>query len=102
MHRAIWRCWKIACAGLTPAQFGDSTLLEVGDAVAAIGNPLGEELRGTMTDGIISAINRDVNVGRRYTRYGAAPRPSPPPSTPGNFRRGAHQRPRDRWLALPT
>ena len=28
----------------------------------AIGNPLGEELRGTMTDGIISAINRDVNV----------------------------------------
>ena len=53
---------KIACAGLTPAQFGDSTLLEVGDAVAAIGNPLGEELRGTMTDGIISAINRDVNV----------------------------------------
>ena len=54
---------KIDCAGLTPAQFGDSTLLEVGDAVAAIGNPLGEELRGTMTDGIISAINRDVNVG---------------------------------------
>ena len=34
----------------------------MGDAVAAIGNPLGEELRGTMTDGIISAINRDVNV----------------------------------------
>ena len=53
---------KIDCAGLPPAQFGDSTLLEVGDAVAAIGNPLGEELRGTMTDGIISAINRDVNV----------------------------------------
>ncbi len=53
---------KIDCAGLTPAQFGDSTLLEVGDAVAAIGNPLGEELRGTMTDGIVSAINRDVNV----------------------------------------
>ena len=59
---------KIACAGLTPAQFGDSTLLEVGDAVAAIGNPLGEELRGTMTDGIISAINRDVQVdGRTMT-----------------------------------
>ena len=53
---------KIDCAGLMPAQFGDSTLLEVGDTVAAIGNPLGEELRGTMTDGIISAINRDVNV----------------------------------------
>ena len=53
---------KIDCAGLTPAVFGDSALLEVGDPVAAIGNPLGEELRGTMTDGIISAINRDVNV----------------------------------------
>ena len=59
---------KIACAGLMPAQFGDSTLLEVGDTVAAIGNPLGEELRGTMTDGIISAINRDVQVdGRTMT-----------------------------------
>lgn len=53
---------KIDCDGLSPAVFGDSTLLEVGDPVAAIGNPLGEELRGTMTDGIISAINRDVNV----------------------------------------
>ena len=53
---------KIDCAGLTPAQFGDSTLLEVGDTVAAIGNPLGEELRGTMTDGILSAINRDMEV----------------------------------------
>ena len=53
---------KIDCDGLTPAQFGDSSLLAVGDPVVAIGNPLGEELRGTMTDGIISAINRDVNV----------------------------------------
>ena len=53
---------KIDAAGLTPAQFGDSDLLRVGDPALAIGNPLGEELRGTMTDGIISAINRDVNV----------------------------------------
>ena len=53
---------KIDADGLSPAIFGDSTLLEVGDTVVAIGNPLGEELRGTMTDGIISAINRDVNV----------------------------------------
>ena len=53
---------KIDCDGLSPAQFGDSSLLVVGDPVVAIGNPLGEELRGTMTDGIISAINRDVNV----------------------------------------
>ncbi len=33
----------------------------MGDKVVAIGNPLGEELRGTMTDGIISAINRDID-----------------------------------------
>ena len=50
------------CDGLTPAVFGDSETLEVGDTVLAIGNPLGEELWGTMTDGIISAINRDVHV----------------------------------------
>lgn len=53
---------KIDCTKLTPAVFGDSSLLEVGDTVVAIGNPLGENLQGTMTDGIISAINRDVNV----------------------------------------
>lgn len=53
---------KIAANGLTPAEFGDSDALQVGDAALAIGNPLGEELQGTMTDGIISAIERDVNV----------------------------------------
>ena len=48
--------------GLTPAAFGDSEDMVVGDAVVAIGNPMGEELRGTMTDGILSAINRDMEV----------------------------------------
>lgn len=52
---------KIDAQGLTPAVFGDSDTLRVGDKVVAIGNPLGEELRGTMTDGIISAINRDID-----------------------------------------
>ena len=37
--------------------------MQVGDSVAAIGNPLGAELSGTMTDGIISAVNRNVRVG---------------------------------------
>lgn len=50
---------------LTPAEFGDSSVLRVGDAVVAIGDPLGIELRGTMTDGIISAINRDITTGGR-------------------------------------
>ena len=38
------------------------TNAHVGDTVYAIGNPLGVELRGTLTDGIVSAINRDVDV----------------------------------------
>ena len=53
---------------LTPAEFGDSDSLRVGDAVAAIGDPLGAEFRGTMTDGIVSAINRNVATqGRTMT-----------------------------------
>ena len=51
-----------AAQGLPAAEFGDSDALSVGDTVYAIGNPLGVELRGTLTDGIVSAINRDVDV----------------------------------------
>ena len=58
----------IAAEDLIPAQFGNSDSLRVGDAVGAIGDPLGLELRGTFTNGIISAINRDVNIqGRSMT-----------------------------------
>lgn len=56
---------RIDAEDLTPAEFGDSDALRVGDAVAAIGDPLGMALRGSMTDGIISAINRDVTVSGR-------------------------------------
>ena len=53
---------------LKPARFGDSTSLQVGDAVVAIGDPLGVALRGTMTNGIVSAINRDItSQGRTMT-----------------------------------
>lgn len=53
---------------LTPGQFGDSSSLRVGDTVVAIGDPLGVEFRGTYTNGIVSAINRDVDVdGRTMT-----------------------------------
>ena len=51
--------------GLPTVEFGDSELAEVGDQVYAIGNPLGVELRGTMTEGIISAINRNVELEGR-------------------------------------
>ena len=55
----------IEADNLSPAEFGDSTVLRVGDSVVAIGDPLGIELRGTMTNGIVSAINRDVTTGGR-------------------------------------
>ena len=44
----------------TPAQFGNSDQLEVGDVVYAIGNPLGY-LRGAMTDGIVSVLGDRIN-----------------------------------------
>ena len=56
---------QIEASGLTAAQFGDSDVLRVGDAVVAIGDPLGIQLRGTMTSGIISAIDRDLTVEDR-------------------------------------
>ena len=56
---------RIDAQDLVPASFGDSSALQVGDAVVAIGDPLGTELRGTMTDGIISAINRDISLEGR-------------------------------------
>ena len=56
---------QISAEGLTSAELGDSDALRVGDSVVAIGDPLGVEYRGTMTDGIVSAINRNVNVNGR-------------------------------------
>ena len=50
---------------LQRAEFGDSGKLAVGDRVVAIGDPLGAQLRGTMTSGIVSAINRDLEVNDR-------------------------------------
>ena len=50
---------------LTAAKFGNSDSLRVGDTVVAIGDPLGVEFRGTYTNGIVSAINRDVEVNGR-------------------------------------
>ena len=53
---------KIDARGLVPAVFGESDELRVGDEVAALGNPLGEEFLATLTDGIVSAIDRGVSV----------------------------------------
>lgn len=51
---------KIDASGLTPAQFGDDTLLRSGDPVSAIGNPMG--YRSTITPGIVSALDQPVSV----------------------------------------
>lgn len=56
---------KIEAEGLRPAVFGDSARLVVGEHVAAIGNPIGETFRYTLTDGIVSALNRGVNYNGR-------------------------------------
>ena len=53
---------KVDQTGLTAAEFGDSDQCQVGDAVVAIGNPLGLELQNTVTCGIISALNRKVTI----------------------------------------
>ncbi len=52
---------KIDAEGLTAVTVGDSDSLEVGDAAIAIGNPLGE-LGGTVTTGIISALDREITI----------------------------------------
>jgi putative serine protease PepD len=49
---------RVSDGGLTPARFGDSSKLQVGQAVLAIGSPLG--LRGSVTEGVVSAVSRTV------------------------------------------
>lgn len=58
---------KIDPAGttLTPAEFGDSNSLQVGEEVYAIGSPGGLELANTITGGHISALNRDITIDDR-------------------------------------
>lgn len=51
---------KVEATGLQPAEFADSDDLNVGDRAIAIGAPLG--LAGTVTDGIVSALNRSITV----------------------------------------
>ncbi len=59
---------KIDAKGLTPASFAPSSGVSVGDTAIAIGNPLGEEYCLTMTDGIVSALDRSVNYQGKTMR----------------------------------
>lgn len=58
---------KIEGQNLPTAKLGDSSKVKVGDLAVAIGNPLGEEFAGTVTAGIISAVNRKIKYGN--TKY---------------------------------
>lgn len=58
---ALLRIKKKGDETFTVAQFGDSSKLVVGQDIIAIGNPLGS-LGGTVTDGIISALDRRINI----------------------------------------
>lgn len=59
---------KIDAQNLPEAPLGDSDTVQVGEPAIAIGNPLGMELRGSVTVGIVSALNRTVDVGdNKYT-----------------------------------
>lgn len=53
---------KIDAENLPVAKFGDSSKVKTGDIAIAIGNPLGKEFAGTVTSGIISAVNREIQV----------------------------------------
>ena len=56
---------KIEATGFPYAKLGDSSLLEVGEMAVAIGNPLGQEFAGSVTLGVISALNRTIRVEER-------------------------------------
>jgi len=56
---------KVEATGLPTAVLGDSDSLMVGEAAIAIGNPLGLEFKGSVTAGVISALNRSIEIGER-------------------------------------
>jgi putative serine protease PepD len=60
-------------SGLVPATLGDSAKLNVGDTAVAIGSPLG--LTGTVTDGIVSTLNRTISVASSAAPKGGADDP---------------------------
>jgi len=57
---------KIDRTGLSAATLGDSDKVRVGELAVAIGNPLGSDLAGTVTMGIISATDRTIEVDNQY------------------------------------
>ena len=60
---------KIAASNLTAAAIGNSDELVQGETVLVIGNPLGETLSGSTTQGIVSALGREIEVEGRIMHY---------------------------------
>lgn len=56
---------KVNETGLIPAEFGNSEDLRVGELVIAVGNPLGFDLFGSVTSGIVSAKNRKIDINEK-------------------------------------
>jgi len=56
---------KINATDLPAAAFGNSDDLVVGEPAIAIGNPMGLEFQGSVTSGVISALNRTLDIGER-------------------------------------
>ena len=56
---------KIDETGLTPCEFGSSSNIRIGELTVVIGNPLGFELYGSMSSGIISGLNRSITIGEK-------------------------------------
>ena len=58
---------KVDASNLPVAKLGDSSKVNVGDIAIAIGNPLGEQFSGGVTAGVISALDRKVNIVDKKT-----------------------------------
>ena len=60
---------QIEATGLVPAEFGDSDALVQGEIAVAIGNPLNLSLEGSVTQGIISAVSREIVLNNKSMTY---------------------------------
>jgi serine protease Do len=60
---------KIDATGLPAATIGDSDQLVQGESILVIGNPLGETLSGSTTQGIISALGREIEIEGKIMHY---------------------------------
>lgn len=59
---------KIDATDLKVAEFGDSDDIMVGEPAIAIGNPMGLEFQGSVTSGVISALNRTLDINERQLK----------------------------------